>query len=316
MKCKICNNEKNNQTYEVREMMFGYKDTFIYFQCSQCKCLQIANFPENIKRYYPLNYYSYQSNAYQNKIKKIIIKIRNNYALFNKGFLGKFLNDKYPDIALSSLSYLKPRKDARILDVGCGAGRLLMSMRDMGYKNLLGIDPFNAQNIEYPEGLRIEKKDIYSVKDEWDVIMFHHSFEHIEDPVNTLKNVSERLAPDGRCVIRVPICSSYAWEHYGVNWVQLDAPRHYFLHSVESMRILAAQSNLNLYNIVYDSTSFQFYGSEQYKKNIPLRDALSYSENPRNSIFTRAELSAFTKRARELNDTGQGDQAVFYFKLL
>jgi hypothetical protein len=82
------------------------------------------------------------------------------------------------------------------------------------------------------------------------------------------------------------------------------------------MRILAAQSNLNLYNIVYDSTSFQFYGSEQYKKNIPLRDALSYSENPRNSIFTRAELSAFTKRARELNDTGQGDQAVFYFKLL
>lgn len=39
--------------------MFGFKDEFRYQECSFCACLQIAEFPENIMKYYPPYYYAY-----------------------------------------------------------------------------------------------------------------------------------------------------------------------------------------------------------------------------------------------------------------
>jgi len=48
------------------------------------------------------------------------------------------------------------------------------------------------------------------------------------------QNLMEKAAkvPGGWCVIRIPTVSSFAWEHYREQWVQLDAPRHFFLHKV------------------------------------------------------------------------------------
>jgi SAM-dependent methyltransferase len=315
MKCKICGNAKENQIYEAREMMFGYKDVFDYFHCSQCNCLQIKDFPKDISKYYPDNYYSCQMIPYRTKIKKYLLGLRDNYALFNTGFIGKLLCNKYPNERLRCLSYpLQVHKDTSILDVGCGTGSLLYSLRKLGFKNLLGVDPFNSQDIEYANGLKILKKEIHDVKNKWGMVMFHHSFEHIPDPVKTLQTVSGLLAPSGKCIIRIPISSSYAWVHYGVNWVQLDAPRHFYLHSVESMHILADQAKLDLYKVIYDSTSFQFWGSEQYIKDIPLLDKRSYANNPRSSIFSKEQIHDFDKRAKVLNETEQGDQAVFYLR--
>lgn len=314
MKCRICGNEKDNQTYEAREMMFGYKDVFRYFQCSKCKCLQIEEFPSNMSKYYPDTYYSYQTISSRNKIKKFLSGLRDKYALSGKGLIGKLLYAKYPRENLRSLSFLPVRKDTSILDVGCGGGALLYSLREIGMKNLLGVDPFIAKDIEYENGLRIQKKEIHDVEGKWDIVMFHHSFEHTSDPAKTLETASRLLTTNGYCVIRIPIASSYAWEHYRVNWVQLDAPRHLFLHSVESMNILADQAELDLCKVVYDSTSFQFWGSEQYINEIPLTDKRSYAQNPKTSIFSKREISTFAKRAKELNEREQGDQAIFYLK--
>ena len=60
MQCRICLNNENNTTHEVREMMLGLRDMHTYFECSECGCLQIAEIPENIQDYYPSDdYYSY-----------------------------------------------------------------------------------------------------------------------------------------------------------------------------------------------------------------------------------------------------------------
>jgi hypothetical protein len=56
MICKICTNPHNNKTFQIREMMFGSREEFLYFECSKCGCLQIAEIPENIEKYYPPNY--------------------------------------------------------------------------------------------------------------------------------------------------------------------------------------------------------------------------------------------------------------------
>ena len=69
MKCKICSNEENNTPYILREMMFGTKEAFDYFQCSNCDCIQIKEVPQNLGDYYPSNYYSFSDSTY--KIKKL-----------------------------------------------------------------------------------------------------------------------------------------------------------------------------------------------------------------------------------------------------
>ena len=306
MTCRICDNEKGNTDYEAREMMFGYRDVFAYFQCAACGCLQIRDMPADMSRYYPDTYYSYQSATPRNAFSNAVATLRDGYALTGKGLLGRLIYARFPRVELHSLSRLNVNKETRILDVGCGAGTLLSTLQKQGMTRLLGIDPFNAHDIEQAGGLRILKKEIHDVEGEWDVVMLHHSLEHIVDQAAVMKSAAALLAPGGCCMVRIPVVSSYAWKHYSTNWVQLDAPRHLFLHSAESMSILAGHAGLSVDTIVYDSTAFQFWGSEQYLRDIPLRDEASYLQNPQASGFSSKDIAVFAKRARELNAAGQG----------
>jgi SAM-dependent methyltransferase len=136
---------------------------------------------------------------------------------------------------------------SRILDVGCGAGAHVYAFRESGYIHTLGIDPYIESDIEYENGALVKKCTIHDCGQEWDIIAFNHSFEHLPDPFETLQAVARLLAEDGVCLIRIPTVSSHAWRYYGADWVQLDAPRHFFLHSLESIKMLAAMSGLCMF---------------------------------------------------------------------
>jgi len=314
MKCRICNNENSNIEYDVRELFYGTKDTFRYFQCSECNCLQISEYPTDLSKYYPRNYYSYVKSTKSYKIKTFLNNLRNNYAIFGEGFVGKLLNTIRANCSFQILKPLTLRKDMKILEIGCGSGLFLRALSELGFKNLLGVDPFIEKDIEVGNGLKIIKSEIGDVKGEWDIIIFQHSFEHMPFQENTLQTVSSLLSSNGHCVISIPISSSYAWEHYGVNWVQLDAPRHFYLHSVKSMNYLATKAQLELCNITYNSNTLQFLGSEQYMKDISLLDKCSYRNGIKDSIFTKRQISDFTRQAKILNETQKGDQAIFYLR--
>ena len=314
MQCRICSNQENNTTYEAREMMLGIRDMHTYFKCGECGCLQIANVPENIQEYYPGDdYYSYDQIRTETGLKKKLITLRDRYAATGQGFIGKLLQMKMPHDKLPRLQQAGVNVQSRILDVGCGAGHLLHSLKECGFENTLGIDPFNAKKIEYSNGLTIEQKSIHEITEGgWDLIMMNHSFEHVIDQHETLTQIKKLLSPNGVCMIRIPTVSSWAWDHYGVDWVQLDAPRHLFLHSQESMQFLADKIGLDLKETVYDSFAFQYWGSEQYLKDIPLNDERSYAVNPDKSIFSDHQIQNYAIRSKALNAEQQGDQAAFY----
>ena len=295
-------------------MMFGFRDAFDYFQCSHCGCLQISKFPADISRYYPDDYCAQKPLPYTPKLRSLAVSLRDKYALSGKGLVGKFLHGRHPNPILSLLSHLPLSKKSSILDVGCGSGFLLHSLRRLGFKNLQGIDPFNKNDIECADGIHIYKKHIHDVVGLWDIIMFHHSFEHVPDPAETLQTVAGLLPVGGHCLIRIPIVSSYAWEQYGINWAQLDAPRHYFLHSIKSMQFLARLAGLELYDTRYDSSHQQLIACELYQRDISLQEYGSYSPEQRDSIFTPKEIAAFVALALDLNESRQGDQAAFYLR--
>ncbi|MBN2089071.1 class I SAM-dependent methyltransferase [candidate division KSB1 bacterium] len=311
MKCRICDNENDHKVFQAREMMLGMGDEFTYFQCANCQCLQIAEFPVDIDRFYPPAYYSLTDLPYvaeKNPIRIWTKRWRDRYAVFNKGIIGKWLYNKYPSDIFRSLSFIPISKNWQILDVGSGSGRLIYSLKEIGFQNMLGIDPYLAKDIAYENGVKVLKKSIFDITGTWDFIMFHHVFEHVNNPQETLQQVSRLLKPDGICMIRVPTVPCYAWEKYGIHWVQLDAPRHFFTYSPESIKILAQKANLKIEKIIYDSTILQFWGSEQYLKGIQLFAENSFGVNPHKSIFSESQIRGFGEQTLRLNQEGRGDQ--------
>ena len=147
----------------------------------------------------------------------------------------------------------------------------------------------------------------------WDVIMFNHSFEHMPDPFVCLKKVHSLLKHEGTCIIRIPTASSWAWRHYRSDWVQLDAPRHFFLYTENALRLLATRTGFEVMSVRDESTAFQFMGSEQYKMGIPLVDPKSWYGGNANA-FSKEEIVAYEKKAMELNKIRDGDSISVLLK--
>ncbi|WGF92706.1 class I SAM-dependent methyltransferase [Aequorivita marisscotiae] len=313
--CRICGNSEENKTFVAKEMMYGLRETFEYFECSNCGCLQISEFPADMGKYYPGDYYSFDT--YDGKkfegAKGAIKKKQYEYAAIGgtvyKNTLAHLIGKKEYEI----FNDLDVTKITRILDVGCGNGRnFVYPLAEVGFKNVMGCDPYLKETIQYENGLTIKKSSVFDMDGTFDIITYHHAFEHLPDPLENLQKVHELLAPGGVCIIRIPTVSSFAWKHYGVNWVQLDAPRHFFLHSQKSMQLLADNSNFDLYKIEYDSTHFQFTGSEKYIKDIPLSAPKTKGFSA--SLQRKVQNYQYGQKAKQLNKEKSGDQAAFYLR--
>jgi SAM-dependent methyltransferase len=245
-------------------------------------------------------------------LKKIARKL---YSFTVQADISGRVFEQFPPKSLREpMTIIDLNRFSRILDVGSGSGLFLYSLRENGMKNLLGIDKYIAGDINYEKGLTVKKLPLGQVDGPWDLIMFHHSFEHDFQPEQTLVDVAALLADGGLCWIRMPMVPSYAWLHYRTDWINLDAPRHLFIHSIESMRVLSEKAGLELCHVVYDSTEGQFLGSEQAARGIPLRSKESYAENPAASIFTQDDINRYRRQAEELNLKGEGDSAAIFLR--
>jgi hypothetical protein len=103
------------------------------------------------------------------------------------------------------------------------------------------------------------------------------------------------------------VANSHAWRKYRTHWFALDAPRHLFLHTTHSIHLLAKRAGLKIDGIVYDSSFVQFASSEKYLRDIPYSDDFS--------MFTRKQMTDFSREAARLNSIGDGDCACFYLSL-
>lgn len=288
--------------------MFGTREEFAYRLCPRCGCLQIESVPLDLGRFYKDNYYSFLANN-KRGVLGLLQRERMHYAVFRRGFLGSFLFDVWPTPVFDFFGHIgeSPKRSMRILDVGSGSGWMVNELRRLGFDACCGVDPFLPESIDCDGQVRIFNCALSEMPGHFDLVMFHHSLEHMADQHDALKQTRRLLEPGGICVVRVPLVSSEAWEIYGSNWVQLDAPRHLFLHSETSLRMLAEECLFDVVKVVYDSTEFQFWGSELYLKGV----ALANDKGVRRPLLRRRELKAMRQRALKLNSESRGDQAIF-----
>jgi SAM-dependent methyltransferase len=85
------------------------------------------------------------------------------------------------------------KKSDRILDYGCGGGAFVQALKEMGYKNTVGYDPYVPA---YADPGILE--DGYDAIATWDVI------EHLEEPRHFIGSLVRLLRPGGVLVIGTP----------------------------------------------------------------------------------------------------------------
>lgn len=323
MKCRICSNNINNIPIELRENLHATKEMFSYFQCSSCECIQISDIPADIGKYYPSDYYAFNDKGGDKYIAKkldFFRKTQSDYLIYGKNkLLGSLFSTGFPAPKVFTwIRNLKLSKGDKVLDIGCGTGSNLKHMYQLGYPNLTGADPFIEKDYYFSDTFKIHKKDPLDLDEasQFDCIMMHHSFEHMEHERPVLAKAKKLLKPGGKILIRIPICSKPLLDKYGINLASLDAPRHFYVHSVKSMDILVKEAHLKIDNIDYDADEFSFWASEEYIHDICSGDENSYAKNRKKSIFSKKQIKVFKKEIKKLNEEEKSDCAAFYISAI
>ena len=297
--CHYCHSTQRT-IFLATERMLGLGGEFRYASCTSCGSIQLFTIPEDLGPYYPREYYSFgllqPSGLLRNLLKKI--RIRTFLATGWKFFL--------PPFGGYWLKKLHPKFTDRIADVGCGNGQLLYELHVSGFKDLHGFDPFLENESRLGAGLQLWKKELEQTDLYFDVLMMHHSFEHMADPELVFKTCFERLNPGGRLLVRCPVSDAAVWKEKQSLWVQLDAPRHMTIPSTQGFVAAAQRSGFEVQEIIFDSTSFQFWGTALYEQGEKL------DSGKVRTYFSEKQLVEWEQKAIQYNQEGVGDQACFF----
>ncbi len=138
----------------------------------------------------------------------------------------------------------------KLLDVGCGGGRLLKRMKKCGWQ-VEGTD-FDAQatqRVTARYGIRTHVGDLPQCQlpaNSFDAITMSQTIEHLYDPAATLHECLRILKPGGLLVMTTPNVDSLGANEFGAFWRGWEAPRHLHLFSVESLQRLTQQAGFEV----------------------------------------------------------------------
>ena len=121
-RCAICQETSDHPSFQVKEMQHCLLDWFEYFQCNNCKCIQIAVIPENISRYYPSDYYSFSDSLGNELLEKRADFFHREQAAHltdkKKSFFGSLFSIGYrPPALFEWLRLFSIARQDRILDI-------------------------------------------------------------------------------------------------------------------------------------------------------------------------------------------------------
>jgi 2-polyprenyl-3-methyl-5-hydroxy-6-metoxy-1,4-benzoquinol methylase len=131
------------------------------------------------------------------------------------------------------------------LEIGCGRGALLETMRRLGWE-VEGID-FDAEGIAVAKerGLPVRLGTIFSdplPEASADAIAMVHVVEHLSDLRSVIRRSFEIIKPGGRLVLITPNVDSLGRRLFADAWVHLDPPRHLTLYTVQALSSVVASA--------------------------------------------------------------------------
>lgn len=145
-------------------------------------------------------------------------------------------------------------RPGRLLEIGCGSGAFLHSMKAIGWE-VEGIE-LSTHAAEYARasGLAIQDGSLESVilpNDTYDAIVAWMVLEHLPDPVSALKRLRQAGKKDCFLAISIPDAGSWEFKIFGTRWYALHLPNHLFHFDRKSIAMVLAASGWKMTKAVW-----------------------------------------------------------------
>jgi SAM-dependent methyltransferase len=305
--CAVCGAVKDHRVHKVKEMTSGTRELFDYQECSECGFLELLNVPNDMSQYYASDYYSFGDQA---PLKSWLKALRGARAFGSANPIGTVMAKifGYPPI-VHYLRRIDAKTSWKVLDVGCGQGIALRDLGKAGFSALHGVDP-HLDGSKSIGSVQLIKKDFFEVTENYDLIIFNHSYEHMLNQKEALAHCAKILSQDGWLLIRMPIIGN-SWRQYFVDWFCLHAPRHFSVHTKASFALQIQESKFDLIHCDFDSDWNHNLSSKKYQKDIPNSDPRYFAHG----TLTGKDIADAKMEAATANEQGKGDQASFYLKI-
>lgn len=197
-----------------------------YFSCHKCQLLRVAPIPrrEVLNDYYA-KAYAVDRESYRKNIGK----------------------QGPRDIeTLEKISGL-----GRLLEVGCSWGFFLEAARARGWHGH-GIE-LSTSAVKWAKEVLDLNVSFGTIEDvpfpdaaPFDVVVAWHVIEHVQEPIDFLKNARERLRPGGLLALRTPNIGSLPARLNGRVWQWVGAPAHLSLFSPKSLALAVERAGFSV----------------------------------------------------------------------
>jgi 2-polyprenyl-3-methyl-5-hydroxy-6-metoxy-1,4-benzoquinol methylase len=253
--CPVCKSESIQAQLSAKDHTVSQKE-FSIWHCNACTVRFTQDVPEQdaIGAYYASDNYISHSDT-----KKGIIN--NLYHLVRKRTLVSKRR-----LVMNEVGMMK----GEILDIGCGTGAFLHSMKEAGWV-INGLEPDAAARNKAIELYDIhphESGELFQLKpSSYHTITMWHVLEHVHELHAYIKQIRELLTPNGKLFIAVPNYTSHDAEVYKEHWAAWDVPRHLYHFSPQSMENLLRLHGLKLAAVkpMWFDSFYVSMLSEQYK---------------------------------------------------
>lgn len=293
MKCKVCGGDKIKVAYKglIRDGGLGKytKEEVTMWQCKSCDVIW-HDVLSDTKKYY-------ESKEYRNKLEG-----SSDAEIFYK------FHDKE---TFNKLQYTGTDcfRHKTMADIGCGAGAFLDFLSGV-CEVAIGIEPSET----YRQIMNEKGYQTYAYADEaivdWqgkvDVVTSFDVIEHVEEPVQFLKDINMLLSKTGGAIIGTPTDAPVMRQMLGNIYEQklLFSTQHLWVFSEKNLKMMAKEAGFEQIEVLY----YQRYGLSNFIGWIKEQRAygeLDYS-------FISDTMDAVWKS--ELSRQGLSDYIVLYLK--
>jgi 2-polyprenyl-3-methyl-5-hydroxy-6-metoxy-1,4-benzoquinol methylase len=260
----VCGANGDAIYHDLSDHLFGVEGEWSMRQCSDDQCgllwLDPMPAPESLGALYKHYYtHNYDKPSTASPLFAIYEHLRSAYCSAEYGYS----DNRWSGIAIRYLARLLPgvrtqwdlsvfclsaRPGSQVLDVGCGSGRMMRRLAELGWQ-VHGLD-FDPKAVEAARNLGLEVR-LGTLEEQnyeegsFDAIIMNHVIEHVPDPLELLKSCKRVLKPGGKLVLATPNAWSWGHQRYGRSWRGLEPPRHLHIFTPQAIRKLAVGAGFN-----------------------------------------------------------------------
>ncbi len=263
--CPNCNAQGAVLYEALDDRLFAAPGRWTMRRCTSCDCGALWLDPCPTREDLPQAYAGYYTHGRESRKDSALRRaLREGYAAQMLGYprprlwLGRLIGPllgllpKRRESTLYQWFYLPAQRDGRVLEVGCGAGAQLETLRDGGWQAVgVDFDP-QAADVARAKGLEVlvgDVRDLGLPDADFDAVVMAHVIEHVHQPVGLLAECSRLLRPNGRLVCITPNAASYGHRRFGRDWRGLEPPRHLTVFTPGALALAALRAGLEVQTV-------------------------------------------------------------------